>query len=177
MRGSTFVRIALVAALLLAASVARATTMLPMSLEDLVDRSDVIAHVRVGAVHVEQRSESPFRVTDLTVLESYQGAQSGDVLRIWQRGDGNIFVIGDPMLEPGEEGLVFLRRVDGRYYLTALAQSFWWIREQSGALIAERDIRQVTLVPLGEPRSLPPNRVSWSRLREMVLDVCMGVQP
>ncbi len=156
---------------------ARATTVLPLSLEDLVERSDVIAHVRIGEVRIVQRTRTSFRVTTLHVLEGFDGVGPGQTLELWQRGDGNTFVIGDPWLEPGEEGLAFLRRVDGVIYLTALAQSFWWIEGQGDEATARRDLRGLEIVPLGAPRVTPPNRSTWDRLRQMVLDSLMGVQP
>ena len=72
---------------LVVAGAAHATTMLPMSLEDLADRSDVVAHVRVGEVRFVQRDDAPFRVTELIVVEAFQGATRGEVLELWQRGD------------------------------------------------------------------------------------------
>lgn len=154
-----------------------ATTVLPISLDDLADRSDVVAHVHVQQVSIEQRDGVPFRVTELLVVEAFMGAQRGEVLELWQRGDGRIIVIGDPFLESNQEGLAFFRRVDGRIYLTALAQSFWFIEGEGDQAIAERDLSDLAILPLGEPTVMPPNRLPWADLREMVLDVCMGVTP
>lgn len=154
-----------------------ATTVLPMSLDDLADRSDVIAHVHVQQVSIVQRDGVPFRVTELLVLEAFMGARRGEVLELWQRGDGRIIVIGDPFLESNQEGLAFFRRVDGRIYLTALAQSFWFIEGQGDQSIARRDLSDLAILPLGEPTVMPANRLPWSELRELVLDVCMGVTP
>lgn len=153
---------------------AHATTVVPLSLDDLIDLSDVIVHVRVGQVRIVQGDQAPMRVTDLEVLESFHGSQSGEILQLWQRGDGYLIVTGDPWLEPGQEGIAFLRRVQGRIYLTALAQSFWWI-DDSGQPMASRNLRGLTFVALGEPRVVPPNRIRWAVLREMVIDACMGV--
>jgi len=167
-----------VACMILASSTpGHATTVLPMSLEDLVDRSEVVAHVRVGQVRILQQDNVPFRVTELEVIEAFQGARRGEVLELWQRGDGQIFVVGDPFLEEGQEGLAFLRRVEGRVYLTALAQSFWWIDGQGVQAVARRDLDDLAIVPLGEPRVMPPNRLRWAELRELVIDACLGVTP
>jgi hypothetical protein len=165
------------ALVLTAGSSASATTMLPMSLADLVDRSDVVAHVAVGQIRVVQGEGAPFRVTDLVVVDAFQGARRGDVLELWQRGDGVLFVVGDPMLEEGQEGLAFLRRVDGRFYLTALAQAFWWIDGQGGGALARRDLGGIAVLPSGAPRALPPDLVRWGDLRAMVVDACLGVTP
>jgi len=175
MRGYSIPSIVFVLVLVVAGGIAHATTMLPLSLDDLVDRSDVVAHVRVGDVRIVQRADAPFRATELVVVEAFQGARRGDVLELWQRGDGRVFVVGDPMLEPGQEGLAFLRRVDGRIYLTALAQSFWWIDRQSGEATVRRDLRSINMVLINAPRVLPPDSGTWANLRELVLDAVTGV--
>jgi hypothetical protein len=166
-----------IALVLAATSQAQATTVLPLSLDDLTDRSDVVAHVQVQQVSVMRRDGVPFRVTELLVVEAFMGAQRGEVLELWQRGDGRIIVIGDPLLESGQEGLAYLRRVEGRIYLTALAQSFWFIEGQGEQSMARRDLSELAILPLGEPTVMPPNRLLWAELREMVLDACMGVTP
>lgn len=154
-----------------------ATTVLPLSLEDLVSRSDIVAHVRVGQVRVVPREGVPFRVTELHVVEAFQGIGRGEVLELWQRGDGRLIVIGDPFLESGQEGLAFLRRVDGHIYLTALAQSFWWIEGQGEQAVAHRDLSDLAVVPMGEPTVMPENQIPWAELRTLVFDVCLGVAP
>jgi hypothetical protein len=160
-----------------AATPAAATTMLPLSLRDLVDRSDVVVHVRVGAIRVVQGQGAPYRVTELVVVEAFQGARRGETLELWQRGDGALFVVGDPILEEGQEGVAFLRRVDGRIYLTALAQAFWWIDGQGEQALARRDLGAISILLAGEPTALPPDLAPWSELRRMILDACLGVTP
>jgi hypothetical protein len=166
-----------VALALVATSHVHATTVLPISLEDLVDRSDVVARVHVGQVTMVRRDGVPFRVTELTIVEAFMGARRGEVLELWQRGDDRIIVIGDPILEPDQEGLAFLRRVEGRIYLTALAQSFWYIEGQGEQAVAQRDISDLAILPLGEPTVMPPNNLRWIELRDLVLAACMGVTP
>lgn len=154
---------------------AQATVVLPLSLEDLAERSDVVAHVRVGAVHLVSTAEAPFRVTELEVVEVFAGgARPGDVLELWQRGDGHVIVVGDPWLQGGEEGLVFLRRVEGRIYLTALAQS-WWRFEGSGqGRVARRDLSQLEVVETDPPVTMPPSAAPWETLRRLVVRACAG---
>lgn len=171
------VSLALVVLTLAVATPAAATTMLPMSLADLVDHSDVVAHVRVGAIRIVQGQGAPFRVTELVVVEGFQGARPGETLELWQRGDGVLFVAGDPMLEEGQEGVVFLRRVGGRLYLTALAQAFWRIDGEGEQALARRELGGVSILPAGEPTEMPPDLARWSALRQMILDVCLGVTP
>lgn len=153
---------------------ARATTVLPLALSDLVERSDVVAHVRVSSVHVVQTAEAPFRVTEIEVIEPFLGTRPGEVFEVWQRGDGYVFVVGDPWLEPGQEGLAFLRQVDGRTYLTALAQSWWRIEDQGGAALARRDLAGLTIVTSDRTVVTPPNQARWADLRQLVLQACQG---
>jgi hypothetical protein len=166
-----------VAIVLAVAMPAAATTMLPMSLDDLVGHSDVVAHVRVGQTRIVQGRGAPFRVTELVVVEAFLGARPGETLELWQRGDGVLFVVGDPMLEEGQEGLAFLRRDGDRVYLTALAQSFWWIDGQGDLTVARRELGGISILAAGEARTMPPDLARWSELRQMVLDACLGVLP
>ncbi len=155
---------------------ARATSVLPLALEDLVERSDVVAHVRIVSVRVEQTPEAPFRLTEIEIVESFRGAQPGETFEIRQRGDGRIFVIGDPWLEPGQEGLAFLRQVEGQTFLTALAQSWWRFEGQGDEIVAQRDMSGLELIRLGETVLTPPNRARWSQLRRMLIQACEEVR-
>lgn len=173
----SYLALAVVVLVLAAATPAAATTMLPMSLDDLVGRSDVVAHVRVGQIRIEQGQGAPFRVTELVVVEAFQGTQRGETLELWQRGDGVLFVVGDPVLEAGQEGVAFLRRAGDRVYLTALAQAFWWIDGQGEPALARRELGGVSILDAGEPTVMPPDLARWSELRQMILDACLGVTP
>lgn len=154
---------------------ARATTVLPLSLADLIERSDVVSHVRVVSHRVEQAPDAPFTITEVEVVEGFRGAQRGDSFEIRQRGDGYIFVVGDPILEPGQQGLIFLRQVDGQTYLTALAQSWWRFEGQGEELMAERDMSGLHVVRRDETVLTPPNRVPWSRFRQELLQAIAEV--
>jgi len=175
-RGPALAGLVVAAALLGSATTAKATVVLPLSLEDLVDRSDIVAHVRVGSVRFESTPEAPFRITDLELVEVFSGnAHVGDVLPLRQRGDGRVIVIGDPWLQGGEEGLVFLRQVEGRTYLTALAQSWWRFEGTGQRRVASRDLSSLEVVPTDPPVSMPPNRAPWADLRRMLERACEGV--
>ena len=165
----------LLLALFLPGGGARATTVLPLSMADLVQRSDVVAHVRVGAVRVVRTAEAPFRVTEIEVVEPFLGARRAEVFELWQRGDGRVFVVCDPWLEPGQEGLAFLRQVDGRTYLTALAQSWWRIEDQAGGAVARRDISGLVVVTRDRTVMMPPDQNRWTHLRQLVLRACEEV--
>jgi hypothetical protein len=160
-------------ALLGVAGEARATLVLPMSLRSLAERSDVVARVRVGRIRAARTPEAPFRVTELEVLEVFAGdAAEGQVLDLWQRGDGRIFVVGDPWLQGGEEGLVFLVREGSRAYLTALAQSWWRLEGGGQQRVARRDLSGLTIVTAGRPTAMPPDEAPWTLLRDLVRRAC-----
>lgn len=175
MRGRSMVGTLAVAASLGLASSALATTVLPLSLDDLAARSDVVARVRVGPVRVEATPEAPFRVTTLEVVEPLAGSYPGEALALWQRGDGRTRVVGDPLLEPGDEALVFLVRRSGRVYLTALAQAFWRLEAGPGAgVVARRDLSGLHLARGGAPVAMAPDVLDWRSLRDLVLRACAG---
>lgn len=152
-----------------------ATTVLPLSLTDLLERSDVVARVRVGEVRLFQGERAPYRVTELRVIEGLAGASQGEVIELWQRGNDVVSVVGDPRLNTGDQGLAFLVRHRDRAYLTALAQSFWWLEGQGEELVARRDLSGLSFVaPEGEVR-MPPARIEWERLRQAILDLSLGM--
>jgi hypothetical protein len=114
-------------------------------------------------------------VTEIEVVEPFLGARRAEVFELWQRGDGRVFVVGDPWLEPGQEGLAFLRQVDGRTYLTALAQSWWRIEDQAGGAVARRDLSGLVVVTRDRTVMMPPDQTRWAHLRQLVLRACEEV--
>ncbi len=160
--------------LMLATRGAGATTALPLTLADLVRLSDTVAHVRVLSVRTEGTSGTSFRVTEVEVLEDFAGARPGERFDIWQRGGPGSLVMGDPFLNAGQQGLVFLRHVNGRTYLTALAQSWWRIDGDGDDTMARRDLSGLTIVHHGQRTPLPPDELRWSELRDRVARECQG---
>ena len=153
---------------------ARATTVLPLAMADLVERSDTAVRVSVVSVRFVVQGVTPFRVTEVRVLEPLYNARAGEVFEVWQRGDGVVVVLGDPWLEPGDEGLAFLIQQEDRFYLTALAQS-WWRLDESGpgvdadARMARRDLAGLTIFRRPDSPALASNALSWGGLRDEVL--------
>jgi hypothetical protein len=177
MRIPLLARVLLVFVLLIIGSSVGATTMLPLSMDDLIGLSDIVAHVRVGEVRFERSPDAPFRVTELRVLESFQGVRQGETLELWQRGDDNTIVVGDPVLQTGQQGVAFLRQNGDRVYLTAMGQSFWWIEGEGTSIVARRDLDGITIVNRSETRLTPPNLLSWDSLRRLILRVRLEVSP
>jgi len=166
-----------VATLLVALSipgVAAGTVVIRLSLRQLAERSDAVAYVRVGDAQSRQGDNTPFRVTELRVLEALRGANEGEVLDLWQRGDRTTSVVGDGVLERGDEGLVFLvRRGPSRVYLTALAQSFWRRSQgRDGAAVAVRDLSGLHLITRDRSEVRAPDVAAWEDLRDRVASIC-----
>ncbi len=107
-----------------------------LNLDQLIGLSDLVVEGRVGIGHQSNDSPRGRPQTDTTIqiVEVLHGEpilDGGGVLQIRQiRGlvDGKLVsVVGDPVLKLGDHVILMLRHVAGRYYLTALAQSVFWI--------------------------------------------------
>jgi hypothetical protein len=142
---------ALAAALLLigVSAAASATTMLLLTREELVQRSDVIARVRVGRATTGESEDGRAIVTrtELEVTQLLKGKVSGRI--VIQQFGGNHNgktqkVLGDGALRPGEDAVVFMRQDDkGKSYLTALSLSVYHIDEKG---MARRELEGASLM-------------------------------
>lgn len=157
-------RLALIAALALAAAAARATTIVPIADAALVDRSPLVAQVAI------ERSSSPElarTVTDWTVtVERVLKGRIGEgrvVVRVpgGRRADGGERrIFGTPSFAPGRRALLFLSpRKDGTYELADFAQGAFLIAESTRRPLAVRDLSEVrVLTPRGRRQSAEPLR-------------------
>jgi hypothetical protein len=167
---------------LLAASTAQATSALALSTPEQAALSAAVVLATVGSAtqEVHPTLQRPVTVTELRIERVLLGSAPAAVaVRQW-RGelDGrSSFIPGDPELYPGVRLVVFLRQVDGRWFLTALSQSVF--RVGSGAdpsLEREVDVALFTraadgrLLPLEQPLDEP------SRLSSLEA-VLSGVRP
>ncbi len=151
-----------------------ATVIIPLSLEELVQKSSVIAHVKVIGQEVTSTPQAPFIVTTVEVIESFKGnLKKGDRFQIWQWGDGFSHVQGDPVLYPEREGIVFAKYEDGRFYLTNLGQSWYDRVEEEGKIMAKEAIQGLTLYTA---RAVNPSPVSleWDRLIKTIKSIIKG---
>lgn len=95
-------------------------------------------------------------------------------------GGRKVAVPGDAELPVGGRVVAFIRKVDGRWYLTALSQSVWHVHGQGRTAQVYRDIRQVTLYergPEGElqaPTQSLPDYTTYGELVDAVRDLPMG---
>ena len=101
--------------------------------------------------------------TTVTVEDVLKGDPLGATVTVRQLGgriDGvTASIDGDAVLAPGEEVLLFLRRIDGLCYLVGMSQ---------GKLSVVREGDQAFLVDGPSPASIPPHGKGLMTLDEMV---------
>lgn len=149
-----------------------ATTIIPLSLEELVQKSTVIAHVKVIGQQVTVDGEASFLVTTLKIVQSYKGnLKKGDLIQIWQWGDGFAHVMGDPVLYPEREGLVFAKFENGRFYLTNLGQAWYDRVVEEGKIIAKEAIQGLTFY---KPINPAPTYILWEELISKINKLLQG---
>lgn len=127
-------------------SIADATMMLFLSREELTQRSDVVARVRVGKANVSESEDGRSLVTrtELVVTKALKGKVEGPL--VVQQLGGTLRgktqkILGDGQLQLGEDALVFLRRDEkGKTYFTALALSVYHVDDRG---IARRYLEDV----------------------------------
>ncbi|UQA55731.1 hypothetical protein [Polyangium aurulentum] len=157
--------LAMLAALVVlgAGAVADATTMLLLTREQLVERSEVVARVRVGKAVTGESEDRRAIVTrtEIQVTQLLKG-KAPERLVIQQIGGSHNGktqkILGDAALRPGEDAVVFLRRDDkGTAYLTALSLSVYHVdatgmarRELSGATLMRREGDKLEPTPVAE---------------------------
>lgn len=132
-------------------SPAEATIAVQLDRAQLVEMSDIVVRATVlGATSQWNEDHSQIlTLTRLGVAQYLKGSGPGDlVLRQFggQVGDLVSRVAGDAHLEPGQDVVLCLRRGAGVVYLTAMAQSAWYVTPVQGAdAVASRDLSGLTL--------------------------------
>jgi hypothetical protein len=149
---------AMAAALAATSPAADATTMLLLSREELVQRSTVVARVRVGKAMTSTSDDGASIVTrtELQVMDTLKGIAPPSLML---RQIGGTYqgktqrVLGDGTLREGEEAVVFLR-VDGAGVatLTALALSVYHV---DAAGFVRRDVDGLSLMTRKSGRLVP----------------------
>src|SRR5438552_17863553 len=125
--------------LLVAALPARATMMVPLDLQGLVDRAERIVHARVETQVARWTASHDAIYTEVTlrVLQPVKGAmRAGDVVTLRREGgvvDGiGMRVQGAAVFEAGEEVVVFLERRGAALWTVAMAQGKMRVAEAQG---------------------------------------------
>jgi hypothetical protein len=132
--------------------------MLLLTREELVERSEIVARVRVGKAAAGE-SEDGRAIVTRTEVEVTQMLKGKAPARLVVQQIGGTFngktqkVVGDGALRSGEDAVVFLRRDEkGTAYLTALSLSVYHV---DGKGMARREIDGATLMRREGDKLLP----------------------
>jgi hypothetical protein len=176
---------ALAVLFVLVAAPAGATTARALGLEEHVALSAAVVEGRVGDAQTgrDPATGQPFTDTLVRVERVLHGAAPA-AFRIRQmKGPGaqkgsTFVVVGDGELVAGERVVLFVKHdPDGRYYLTALAQSVYRVKGEGDGAKVERDLEGLVLLEpdaAGRWVSAPPEAgaatLTVRELRSKVLD-------
>lgn len=151
----------------------QATTMIELSLEGMVEASQVIARVRVLDLDVVEGDGQLATLARCEVLEGFKGIEGGSRLSFWSpggaKGDWLQKVPGAPDLSEGAEAVVFLENLGGGpLHLVGLEQGYLRVFEgPAGPVLKrapkdrkvpkDREVQKDRKVPEGE-REVPKGR-------------------
>lgn len=170
------------------APVARATTALYLSEVEHAGLSDAIVR---GTV-VDQTTDRDPRFgrirtrTTLAITERLMGETPAQIV-IEQMGgrlgDEVLLLPGDAHLEPGEDLLLFVRQVDGAWFLTALEQSAYQVVPSLDGPLLEREIGEGLFIRTKggglQPwlDDAPGQPLTLERLRWILFEAGLGPSP
>jgi hypothetical protein len=178
-----FGRILIPALLVLAA--AQATTLERLSVDDMVAKSTGIVRCQVLGHEGEMRNGSIYTRYRVTVQESWKGSfTAGKQIDVYVPGglaNGlRQSVPGSPILEQGEEYLVFLwAGASGRNQIIGLSQGiFSLVREESGAMQLERPGAREMMVDPATGRAVLDStiRMPFGEMKTRVVTKLMELQ-
>lgn len=139
-------------------STAEATVAIQLDRPQLVAMSDLVVRATVGGVTSRWNEDHSqiLTLTRLTVTQYLQGSGPSELVLRQFGGevDGLVSrIAGDAHLEPGQDVVLCLRRGAGVVYLTAMAQSAWFVTSPQGAEpVATRDLSGLTLARVVDGR-------------------------
>ncbi|MBJ95679.1 MAG: hypothetical protein CMP23_14550 [Rickettsiales bacterium] len=155
------------ALLILTPPSAEATSALYLSDVEQARESTAVVVARVTAVRhsVHPKWNRPLKHSRIEIEEVIVGS-APKVLSIEQFGgvlDGQVhYIPGDAHLLPGERCVLFLREVDGGWFLTAMKQSRYELIDGARATFVKRDLSEGLFVhtkeglrPFAAPRQRP----------------------
>ncbi len=138
-------------ALMLLTSPAEATVAVELDRTQLVEMSDLVVRATVSAASYRWNEDHSqiLTLTRLSVTQYIKGNGPSELVLRQFGGqiDGLVsHIAGDARLEPGQDVVLCLRRGAGVVYLTAMAQSAWFVTPVQGAdPVATRDLTGLTL--------------------------------
>ncbi len=140
------------------AAPADATVVVQVDRAQLVGMSDLVVRATVGNAQTRW-SDDHARIltyTRLTVTQYLKGTGPAELVLRQMGGeiDGLVSrIAGDAHLTPGQEVVLCLRQGDGVVFLTAMAQSAWYVTAQPGATpVASRDLSGLTFARMIDGR-------------------------
>ena len=150
---------ALLVAVLSHAAMVHATVVVALTRSELTLRSARVVRATIGAQQSmwnEDRSQI-VTLTTLRVTETWRGAptttltlrQFGGVV-----GDIHSAIPGDGRLSPGQDVVLFLRERNGFVFLTALAQSVYYIDSSQGTPRVSRSLNELSFAERGSDNVL-----------------------
>ena len=142
-------------------SVAHATSMVVLDVEEQADESHAFVEAIVGPSTVVVTERMVYTDTTLEVTRVV-GGEAPKTLVLRQAGgvlpERTVYVPGDARLDEGEHIAAFVRTRNDRWYLTALGQSVWHIdgdrvvRDLDDAHLLERDASGRVVPATGSPQ-------------------------
>ena len=124
---------------------ASATTALYLSEVEQATGSDAVILAIVGEQRVDRNPDSGrlYTHTTLHMSKSLMG-ETPEQFEVHQMGgrmgEEVLQIAGDATLVPGEQVCVFVRQVDGQWYLTAMEQSLYTVVPSLDGLLLEREL-------------------------------------
>lgn len=143
------------ALVLLLATPALCTTVLRFSLDELIERADVIVHGECVGVEGRETPDGVVTEVQLRVTEILKGAPATTFSFTTYGGmtpKRGTFIAGSPKFEVGEELVVFLDRPNRHGYRMAIgmSQGKYTVREEGGRKVAVRNLTGLRLI---DPRT------------------------
>lgn len=162
---------------------AHATSMVQVDVVEQALDSTAVVFAEVVSADPSVTPQRSYVDTQVRVLSLLTG-EAPSVLNIRQvggtHGGRTVFVPGDGRLIPGERVVAFIRRVDGRWYLTAMAQSVWHVEGTGRDAQVHRDFDGVAFYERGPDGSVQtpsqslPEYATYGELVDAVRDLTMG---
>lgn len=127
-------------ALLPLVALAHATTWVPLAIDEMLDRAELVFLGTVATVRVEERAGEPWTVVGFRVEEGFLGVEEDAELELAFYGGSppsgpSVTVSGMPRFETGERLLVLAYEADYYSPIVGFSQGLW--RERGGALVDE----------------------------------------
>ncbi|MBM4372387.1 MAG: hypothetical protein FJ098_12080 [Deltaproteobacteria bacterium] len=159
----------LTAFLLLAPSSVKAAVMEPLTLDELVSRSDrvILGDVVSSKAEMDQDLGRISTIHRVAVRETWKGAPAAEVEVVTMGGETSELgqlVPGEARLSPGDRVVLFLRAVSCGYVVTGMALGAFHLDPGTGNL--ERDLQGIHF--LREPLDAAPSRLDMDGLRRRV---------